>query len=147
MSTDVFCSLKPFFEILDEYALEQTKALIPTPTYRQHSSGAGSHTSTLTPPQRGHSRHVRRSFWIHLFLRIAVLAIIVALSIAIPQFDKIMEIMGAVLCCLISILMPSAFHLKLLGNELSAGQKVLDYALLGLGGAMGVIGTFGVVLL
>ena len=88
----------------------------------------------------------RSPVWIRISVRVAVMAAIVLLSVAIPDFDRVMAIMGAALCCPISILLPSAFHLKLCREELSWVEKAVDCVLLGVGGVMTAVGLVGAVL-
>jgi amino acid permease len=90
-------------------------------------------------------RPSRPTSWVRILLRTTVIALILLLSVAIPDFDRVMAIMGSALCCPISILLPSAFHLKLLGDRLSWYEKCVDCVLLGVGGVMTVIGTVGAV--
>lgn len=125
--TKTTLTLRPFIEMLDETFTGQ---------------GPDSHPKS----HMEHSDQPRSPIWIRMSVRVSVMAAIVLLSIAIPDFDRVMAIMGAALCCPISILLPSAFHLKLCRDELSWVERVLDYVMLAVGGVMTAVGLVGAVL-
>lgn len=74
-------------------------------------------------------------------IRIACVVAFVGLAILVPDFDRIMSLMGAVACFTICIMLPAAFHLKLFGSELSSWEKGRDWALIIVSGIMAVVST------
>ena len=58
-----------------------------------------------------------------------------------PDFDRIMSLLGAVACFTICIILPAAFHLKLFGDELTKAQKARDWILIGLSSVLAVVST------
>ena len=74
-------------------------------------------------------------------LRILCNVAFVVLAILVPDFDRIMSLMGAVACFAICIMLPAAFHLKLFGDSLTKMEKTRDWALVIVSGIMGVVGT------
>ena len=62
-------------------------------------------------------------------------------EVAIPDFDRIISLMGSALCYAISIVLPLLFHVRLLDETLSPAQKVLDYTLIVIGCVFSVLGT------
>ncbi|KAL4787772.1 transmembrane amino acid transporter protein-domain-containing protein [Aspergillus varians] len=74
-------------------------------------------------------------------IRILVVAIIVAMAIVFPSFDRIMALMGSALCFTICIILPLAFYLKIFGKEISPKERILDWFLLIVSSVLAVIGT------
>jgi solute carrier family 32 (vesicular inhibitory amino acid transporter) len=74
-------------------------------------------------------------------IRISVAVIFVVLAILFPAFDRIMTLLGAVCCFSICIILPIAFHLKLFGNELGTGEKILNWSLAVLSSIMAIVST------
>jgi solute carrier family 32 (vesicular inhibitory amino acid transporter) len=112
-------SLRPLIEILDETFAEQSA------------------------DEEG---RWRSKAWNRIWVRGAVIAMVILLAVAVPDFDRVMAIMGSALCCPISILLPALFHLKLLKGQLSWVERQVDYMLLILGTCMTLVGTFAAVL-
>jgi vesicular inhibitory amino acid transporter len=75
------------------------------------------------------------------FLRIFVIIIFVIIAIVFPSFDRIMTLLGSVACFSICIILPLAFHLKLFGQELGKGEKMMNWALIILSTVMAVVST------
>ena len=65
----------------------------------------------------------------------------VILAILVPDFDRIMSLMGAVACFTICIMLPAAFHLKLFGDSLTKAEKARDWTLVIVSGVMAVVST------
>lgn len=76
-----------------------------------------------------------------IVVRISCVIIFVLLAILIPEFDTIMSLLGAIACFTICLILPCAFHLKLFGNELSYGQKVLDWSIIVVSSILALIST------
>ena len=74
-------------------------------------------------------------------IRIGITIVIVLIAILVPSFDRIMALMGSVMCFSICIILPLAFYLKIFGSEISRKERVLDWFLIIGCSAMAVIGT------
>ncbi|KAJ4353834.1 uncharacterized protein N0V89_005564 [Didymosphaeria variabile] len=74
-------------------------------------------------------------------LRIVVIIVFVLIAIVFPSFDRIMTLLGSVACFSICIILPLAFHLKLFGQELGRGEKIMNWALIILSTIMAVVST------
>lgn len=74
-------------------------------------------------------------------IRILCVVIFVVLAILIPEFDRIMSLLGAVACFTICIILPLAFHLKLFGEELSRWEKARDWTLIAISSVLAVVST------
>lgn len=66
---------------------------------------------------------------------------IVLLAILVPSFDRIMALMGSVMCFSICIILPLAFYLKIFGKEISRKERILDWFLIVSCSMMAIIGT------
>ncbi|KAJ9262510.1 hypothetical protein DTO027B5_3399 [Paecilomyces variotii] len=78
---------------------------------------------------------------VRIAIRIFLIALIVFIAIVFPAFDRIMALMGSSLCFTICIILPLAFYLKIFGNDIPRGERVLDWVLLVASSAMAVVGT------
>ena len=74
-------------------------------------------------------------------VRILCVVAFVVLAILVPDFDRIMSLMGAVACFTICIMLPAAFHLKLFGDKLSKMEKTRDWVLIVVSGVLAVVST------
>lgn len=74
-------------------------------------------------------------------VRILCTILFVILAILVPEFDRIMSLVGAVACFTICIILPCGFHLKLFGNELRFWQKALDWTLIVVSTALALVST------
>lgn len=74
-------------------------------------------------------------------VRITCTIIFVILAILVPDFDRIMSLLGAVACFTICIILPCGFHLKLFGKELTPWQKGLDWSLIAVSGVLAIVST------
>ncbi|KAI9363156.1 transmembrane amino acid transporter protein-domain-containing protein [Pilaira anomala] len=68
-------------------------------------------------------------------------ALIVLLAYLIPNFDKLMSLLGALFSFIISGIFPMMCHLKLFGNTLSRTETAVTYLLIGIAAFMGISGT------
>ena len=74
-------------------------------------------------------------------VRILVIVVFVGLAVLVPEFDRIMSLLGAVACFTICIILPCSFHLKLFAHKLTAGQKALDWGLIGISTVLALVST------
>lgn len=78
-------------------------------------------------------------------IRIGVNLVFVLLAILFPQFDKIIGILGASICFLVCIVLPCLFYLKLCGDKLRTGEKLLVQFAVVLAIICGSIASFAVI--
>lgn len=74
-------------------------------------------------------------------VRILCTAVFVVLAILVPQFDRIMSLMGALAGFTICIVLPCGFHLKLFGKELSRWHKAMDWTLIVVSSVLALVST------
>lgn len=74
-------------------------------------------------------------------IRVFVLVLIVFIAIVFPSFDRIMALMGSLLCFTICIILPLAFYLKIFGNEISLSERIFDWFLVIVSSVMAIVGT------
>ena len=74
-------------------------------------------------------------------LRIITLVVFVFIAIVFPSFDRIMALMGSLLCFTICIILPLAFYLKIFGNEISLSERIFDWFLVIVSSVMAIVGT------
>ncbi|KAI8982972.1 transmembrane amino acid transporter protein-domain-containing protein [Pilobolus umbonatus] len=73
--------------------------------------------------------------------KIAISAFIVCLAYILPNFDKIMSLLGAFFSFMISGIFPLICHIRLFGDSLSPQQRMLDYTLIIVASSMALSGT------
>jgi vesicular inhibitory amino acid transporter len=78
---------------------------------------------------------------LRLFVRIGCCAAFVVVAILIPDFDRLMSLIGAVACFAICLILPCAFHLRLFWKELTPWRKAGDWALIALSTVLAVVAT------
>ena len=76
-----------------------------------------------------------------LTIRILSVVVFVILAILVPEFDRIMSLIGSVACFTICIILPCAFHMKLFGKELTLRHKVLDWTLIVISSILALVST------
>jgi vesicular inhibitory amino acid transporter len=76
-----------------------------------------------------------------VLIRIFVLVLIVFIAIVFPSFDRIMALMGSLLCFTICIILPLAFYLKIFGSEISLSERIFDWFLVIVSSVMAIVGT------
>lgn len=76
-----------------------------------------------------------------LTVRILIPVVFVLLAIVLPEFDRVMSLLGAAACSSISFVLPLAFHLRIFGKELSVKQRFLDWTLIVFWTIIAIIGT------
>lgn len=74
-------------------------------------------------------------------VRVLCTVLFVLLAILVPDFDRIMSLIGAVACFTICIILPCAFHLKLFGEELTFWHKAMDWTLIVVCSVMALVST------
>ena len=94
--------------------------------------------SQSTTGTSGFSRGIMR-----IAVRTLTNVLFVVLAILVPNFDRIMGIMGSVACFTICIILPLAFHLKLFGHELSTLRWWGEITLMGVSVVLAIAGTVG----
>ncbi|CAO1618324.1 unnamed protein product [Sympodiomycopsis kandeliae] len=101
-------------------------------TPNQHVAQADSAVTVSEP---------RRRFLGRQGIRILLTILILLTSILLPEFEKLMALLGAALACTTCVIGPVAAHLKVFGGELSRKRIVADVVLLVGVGVLGVLGT------
>ncbi|KAF5750622.1 aromatic and neutral transporter 1 family protein [Tripterygium wilfordii] len=82
-----------------------------------------------------------------IYLSRAILVVLLAtLASCVPGFGIFASLVGSTVCALLSFVLPSAFHLKLLGPSLHPLQKTLDFCILFGGLLFAVYGTYSTVI-
>ncbi|KAL8803958.1 MAG: hypothetical protein Q9200_006006 [Gallowayella weberi] len=74
-------------------------------------------------------------------IRIGITIITLIIAIFVPSFDKVMSLMGSVLCFSICIILPLAFYLRIFGAEISLMEKVLAWCMIVVSTVLGIVGT------
>ena len=96
------------------------------------------------------ARKASEKSWRHRLGRtsVGVAANVIQLGIAIgfPDFDAIMALMGSALCFTICVIAPVAFHLKIFGKQIERRERVGNWVLLVVCGALACLGTVWAVL-
>ncbi|KAI7908238.1 transmembrane amino acid transporter protein-domain-containing protein [Cokeromyces recurvatus] len=73
--------------------------------------------------------------------KICVSAFIVSLAYIIPEFDKVMSLLGAFFSFMISGIFPLVCHVRLFGDTMSVKTKILNYVLILVASSMAINGT------
>lgn len=76
-----------------------------------------------------------------VFLRIIVVFSFVVFAIVFPDFDRIVALVGSLLCTTICILGPVSFYLKIFGDKVPRAERVFGYVLLVIYGLLAIVGT------
>ena len=74
-------------------------------------------------------------------IRVLCIVVFVVLGILVPEFDRIMSLMGSVACFTICIILPLAFHLKIFGNSIPRGEKIMNWVLIIISTILAIVGT------
>lgn len=90
---------------------------------------------------RTESRDERIQQFLRGMVRVFTVALVVALAIIFPAFDRIMAFLGSFLCFTICIIFPLAFYLKIFGEKISQRERVLDWFLLITSTILAMVGT------
>ena|SRR5436305_11991043 len=78
---------------------------------------------------------------VKIIIRVFTISMFVIVAIIFPAFDRIMALMGSMLCITICIILPLLFYLKLFDEEVSRKERTFHYILIGAGSAMAVVGS------
>lgn len=92
-----------------------------------------------SPPAVGRSALVRGLY--KLAVPIVCNVLFVILAILVPDFDRIMALMGSAMCFSICVILPLAFYLKIFQGKVSMGEKMIAYFLIFVSSIMAVVGT------
>jgi vesicular inhibitory amino acid transporter len=65
----------------------------------------------------------------------------VAIAIILPDFDRIMSLLGAVACFTICIILPGLFHLCLFWAELPLWHRAMDLTMVGVASVLALVST------
>ncbi|KAG1363304.1 amino acid transporter ANT1-like [Cocos nucifera] len=72
--------------------------------------------------------------WLELqAVRLLIVVAVAFLATSVPGFAILISFTGSTVCALLAFVLPSTFHLKLMGSSLTPLQRVLDYIILGIG--------------
>lgn len=74
-------------------------------------------------------------------IRVAIVALFVFIAVVLPDFDRIMTLLGSVAAFAVCIILPLLFHLKLFEDKLSAREKLINWILIILSIIMGSTST------
>lgn len=75
-------------------------------------------------------------------VRIFTVLMFVIMSILFPDFDKIMSLVGSLLCTTICLILPLAFYLKLYHGKIGLFETIMDWVMLVVFSALAIIGTY-----
>jgi len=74
-------------------------------------------------------------------VRILMIIVFVICAILVPDFDRIMSLLGSVACFSICIILPLAFHLKIFGKEIPRSERIVNWILIVVSSIMAIVGT------
>lgn len=104
--------------------MELLTGLVPIPTHPQEDGGQSLPTKLL-----------------RICIRVGVVVLFGVIAVILPDFDRIMALLGSICCFTICIIFPVAYHLKLFGGELGRGEWLLNWALIVISTILAVIST------
>lgn len=74
--------------------------------------------------------------------RIVVVIILAVVASYVPAFGAFISFVGSTVCALLAFVLPTAFHLSIVGSSMSLWRHLLDYGFLLFGLVFAVHGTF-----
>ncbi|KAL1304503.1 hypothetical protein AAFC00_003492 [Neodothiora populina] len=74
-------------------------------------------------------------------IRVVITILFVIFAILVPDFDRIMSLLGSVACFSICIILPLAFHLKIFGDQISKAEKIMNWTLIVISTCLAVVST------
>ncbi|KAG9965595.1 vacuolar amino acid transporter-like protein 1, partial [Aureobasidium melanogenum] len=74
-------------------------------------------------------------------IRILCTVVFVVLGILVPEFDRIMSLLGSVACFTICIILPLAFHLKIFGDSIPRSERIMNWVLIIISSILAIVGT------
>jgi solute carrier family 32 (vesicular inhibitory amino acid transporter) len=98
----------------------------------------------MDPKARLHSEKSLKHRAARSAIAIGANVIQLGISIGFPDFDSIMSLMGSALCITICVILPISFYLRIFsseGKEIGRGERILDWVLLIVSGALAILGT------
>jgi hypothetical protein len=96
--------------------------------------------TAVTPPYSSSPSPLRRGIY-RALVRIATVALPVAVAIVFPDFDRIIAFLGSAMCIAICVILPICYYFKILGHEIGLGERVFCWGLLVVGTVCAVVGT------
>jgi len=78
---------------------------------------------------------------VKILVRLGTTVTFVVVAVAIPRFEQIMSLLGAVACFAICIILPVAFHLKLFSGKLTKMEWVWNWFLLVISSILAIVST------
>ncbi|ODQ81308.1 hypothetical protein BABINDRAFT_34347 [Babjeviella inositovora NRRL Y-12698] len=75
-------------------------------------------------------------------LVVTVNLLVVLIAIVMPDFDRVIGLMGASLCFLICLILPTCFYLRLCGDKIGGAERVCCYVCIGVSVVLGVTCTY-----
>ncbi|XP_020158344.1 amino acid transporter ANT1 [Aegilops tauschii subsp. strangulata] len=89
------------------------------------------------------SQNVGGPNWLALHAsRIMVVIILAVVASYVPAFGAFIAFVGSTVCALLAFVLPTAFHLSIVGSSMSLWRRLLDYGFLLFGLVFVVYGTF-----
>lgn len=77
------------------------------------------------------SHNIRGAEWLGLHSsRIIVVTILAVVASFIPAFGSFISFVGSTVCALLSFVLPTLFHLSIMGSSMSLRRRLLDYGFL-----------------
>jgi proton-coupled amino acid transporter len=74
--------------------------------------------------------------------RIFTVTILAVVASFVPEFGSFVSFVGSTMCALLSFVLPTLFHLNIVGSSMSLWQRVLDYSFLIFGLGFAGYGVF-----
>lgn len=74
-------------------------------------------------------------------IRLLCTVIFVVLGILVPEFDRIMSLLGSVACFTICIILPLAFHLKIFGDAIPRSERIMNWVVIVISTILAVVAT------
>lgn len=100
---------------------------------------------TITPLATALEELLPPNSWLVLWgtgIRTLLVISTVAVAVALPYFGYLMALIGSLLSCSVSIIIPSICYLKLFGASISKHEMSLIFIILILGTVTGIVGTY-----
>ncbi|KAK1629964.1 hypothetical protein QYE76_004279 [Lolium multiflorum] len=80
--------------------------------------------------------------WIALHLsRVAVVTVLAVVASYVPAFGSFISFIGSTVCALLAFVLPTAFHLSIVGSSMSLWRRLLEYGFLLFGLVFACYGT------
>jgi len=92
-----------------------------------------------SPPAVGRSALVRGLYKIAVPVICNILFVV--LAILVPDFDRIMALMGSAMCFSICVILPLMFYLKIFQGRIPMAERIIAYFLIVVSSIMAIVGT------